>query len=186
MTLIAGRTLCPQYSQRSVFTRALPAVEKRQTADGRLACVTAFNFLAAAKPNTQNPLSPQDVVNGLHGSSVVATMAAKRYRRWAPLVGICLTWRTSGEPARPSAWRSGPTFSPPPNSAARSLPDTSERQLIWRVGPIRPLEWRRRYAPHHGKALVHVSRWPLSVRPFSNDCPPSRRPWPGEATIGAC
>ena len=88
VTLIAGRTLCPQYSQRSVFTRALPAVEKRQNADGRLACVTAFNFLTAANPNSQNPLSPQDVVNGLHGSSVVATMAAKRYRRWAPLVGI--------------------------------------------------------------------------------------------------
>jgi hypothetical protein len=88
VTLIAGRTLCPQYSHRSVFTRALPAVEKRQNADGRLACVTAFNFLTAANPNSQSPLSAQDVANGLHGSSVVATMAANRYRRWAPLVGI--------------------------------------------------------------------------------------------------
>jgi hypothetical protein len=88
VTLIAGRSLCPQYSQRSVFTRALPAVEKRQNADGRLACVTAFNFLGADNPNSQNPLSGQDVANGLHGSSVVATMAANRYQRWVPLVGI--------------------------------------------------------------------------------------------------
>jgi hypothetical protein len=88
MALVAGRTLCPHFAPRSVLTRALPGVEKHQNAQGRVACVTTFNFLAAASPNNQNPLSAQDAANGFHGSSVVATMAAATYARWAPLGGI--------------------------------------------------------------------------------------------------